>query len=181
MNGGRAILLLGPPGVGKSALAVGLERRDYNIISDDICIFYAAGDRVHLLPTMPQVKIWSDTIDALGIPQQSLTEVCGGHRRFLLRCSEPKDELPDKISIERILFIERGNTERPTLNEIDPAIASSRIISSICNLPFTDYTGLTDRQARSARLLAETTQCAIVSRRVVGDLNAQISYFEELL
>lgn len=59
--GGRAVLLTGPAGSGKSALASALIRRGHALLSDDIAVIDASA-RIppEALPTFARIKHWDD-------------------------------------------------------------------------------------------------------------------------
>ena len=69
-NGG-AIAFLGSAGCGKSTLAAALHDRGYSIISDDVVAVDLEGINATVPPGFPQLKLWPESILALGrLPEQ---------------------------------------------------------------------------------------------------------------
>jgi hypothetical protein len=71
--GGKAALLCGPTGTGKSTAAVQLALRGHRFVADDVCVIdaqAAGGPRV--LPAFPRLKLSQDTLSALDIPCERL-------------------------------------------------------------------------------------------------------------
>ena len=72
--GGKAVALCGHSGAGKSTTALCLTLRGHRLIADDVCVIDvnngAAVPRV--LPAFPRLKLWEDTLAALGIDRHGL-------------------------------------------------------------------------------------------------------------
>ncbi len=64
--GGRAVLFSGPCGSGKSTLAAAFSKRGFDLISDDITVITRDGQTLFAIPSYPQIKLWDDSIRALG-------------------------------------------------------------------------------------------------------------------
>lgn len=63
-----AILILGKSGSGKSSVAAALVARSYDLLSDDRTgIVLDEDGHPVILPASPAVKLWPDTMDALGL------------------------------------------------------------------------------------------------------------------
>jgi hypothetical protein len=71
--GGRAILLAGPSGVGKSTLAAALAARGHRVLTDDLCAVRREPDgSVSVLTSFPRVRLWRDALEALGLSPAGL-------------------------------------------------------------------------------------------------------------
>lgn len=88
--GGKAIILAGDSGVGKSTLAAAFLRRGFPILADDITVVdTAAPGGAVVLPSFPRVKLWRDALDGLGLPAEGL-DLC---RRGIEKYQFPVDHL----------------------------------------------------------------------------------------
>lgn len=63
---GRAVLFSGRCGSGKSTLAAGFLKRGARLLSDDIAVIEQIGDRFFALPSFSLLKLWPDSLQALG-------------------------------------------------------------------------------------------------------------------
>jgi len=176
-----AIMLIGPSGVGKSALAAGLVERGYALFSDDVSVVDTAGGLLRLLPTANQAKLWEDTIEALGLPVDGLFETRKGLRRYFYRWPDRGNSSRTPTAIKRMLFLERSNVDRPSVIELSPKSAAAHVYESICNVQIAHYFGLAPRLQQHAALVAREARATAMLRRVTGDLSVQVSLFEEAL
>jgi len=63
---GRALVLLGRSGAGKSTAAAALCRKGFSFVTDDVCVVRTdAGGMPLVLPDGRQLKLWQPSIDAL--------------------------------------------------------------------------------------------------------------------
>lgn len=62
--GGRAVLLLGSSGAGKSALAAALVRRGHALLADDVSGLTAANGAILVPPAFPALRLWHDALGA---------------------------------------------------------------------------------------------------------------------
>jgi len=77
---GRAVLLLGGPAVGKSALAAGLIQRGATLITDDICALSMTTSGVFATGAATRIRLWPDVMDHWMIEPEN---------RFLVRANHP--------------------------------------------------------------------------------------------
>lgn len=87
--GGRAVAISGMSGAGKSTLAAALTRQGHALLSDDVCVIdpSVAGGPV-VLPAFPRVKLWEDSLLAMGMTSTELPENRPGQRKFHFRFAE---------------------------------------------------------------------------------------------
>lgn len=77
--GGEGVLFLGESGAGKSTLAAAFGRRGYSILTDDLCVVRAdASGECVVQPGYPQMKLWRDSLDELGVSATDLRRVREG-------------------------------------------------------------------------------------------------------
>ena len=75
--GGRAVLFIGNKGRGKSTLAAKMYDMGHRFISDDIVPITICEDQLLVSPGYPQLKLWPDTIRAMGRNPESLPRLFG--------------------------------------------------------------------------------------------------------
>lgn len=73
---GRAVAFAGPSGAGKSTLAAAFRRQGFPLLADDVTVIdLAAPGGPMVLPSFPRVRLWRDTMDAMGIEHAGLVRV----------------------------------------------------------------------------------------------------------
>jgi hypothetical protein len=70
-------LFLGASGMGKSTIVAFLEKKGYEIYSDDIILFKLTDGELTTCQTYPQIKLWEDTFDKLGIKKFLFEPIAG--------------------------------------------------------------------------------------------------------
>ncbi len=68
--GDKCVIFAGKSGHGKSTLSAALYKRGYQILTDDVAVI---NNQSEVEPSYPQLKLWKDTADKLGIDTQSLS------------------------------------------------------------------------------------------------------------
>jgi serine kinase of HPr protein (carbohydrate metabolism regulator) len=70
--GGRAVVLCGPPAVGKSALAAALAQRGHSVLADAVTAVAPVpdGDPLVVAPLAPEPVLWPDMVEELGLRDQ---------------------------------------------------------------------------------------------------------------
>ena len=63
---GKAVLLAGRCGIGKSSLSTLLSRRGYKVLTDDLSAVYKKGDEWWVQPGFPRIKLRPDVAQAVG-------------------------------------------------------------------------------------------------------------------
>lgn len=65
--GGRAVVLLGDKGAGKSTTAAALIARSHRLLTDDLVVLAPDASSPTVLPGPTQMKLWPETIEAVGL------------------------------------------------------------------------------------------------------------------
>lgn len=61
----RAILMMGPAGIGKSSTAAALALRGHRVLGDDIAVVRPESDHWVVCPSIPGVRLWDDMVESL--------------------------------------------------------------------------------------------------------------------
>ena len=71
---GRAVVMAGPSGIGKSTFTAALMQCGYRILSDDVIILRLAAEP-SAVPTVARCKLWKDSVTALKLePERKLSQ-----------------------------------------------------------------------------------------------------------
>jgi hypothetical protein len=110
---GRAMLLLGASGAGKSTTSAALGAAGWDVLSDDISIVWDHADP-HVAPATTGICVWADSHAALDLPLRKSVAMPGysGKRRYV-----PGFETNTApVSLEAIILLERSDgAEEPSL------------------------------------------------------------------
>jgi hypothetical protein len=124
--GEEAIAICGPSGAGKSTFAAALSRRGHKLLADDICVIDTA-DAEDLLvrPAFPRVKLWKDSLDAMGIAAEGLAANRRGQRKYYLCFDETAAFETRPVPLKAIYLLSPSRLTLPTHGEIRdlPAMA----------------------------------------------------------
>jgi hypothetical protein len=127
VNGG-AVLIAGPSGAGKSTLALGLYRKGYPIVNDDISSVYFDGNNVpYIYPGVQHLKLWAHSLEKYGYSPGSFDKL----RDELNKFSFPIDtEARDMLPLKAIYFIGEHNENRLENNVVESAIGKIRKVKA---------------------------------------------------
>ena len=111
---GKAVIVSGVSGAGKSTVTAELVKRGYPIIADDVSLIDVVEKNVCVFPGFARIKLWADTLDLLKIDDK-LEKI----RPQLEKYSFPVDNYHNKkTEISNVIIIKTKNTEGVTTEEI---------------------------------------------------------------
>ena len=111
---GKAVIISGVSGAGKSTVTAELVLRGYPIIADDVSLIDIVDKSVCVFPGFARIKLWADTIDLLKI-EDKLEKI----RPQLEKYSFPVDNYHNKeTEISNVVIIKTKNTQGVTIEEI---------------------------------------------------------------
>lgn len=88
-RGQEAFFITGVSGAGKSTLAHRLIERGLKYLSDDVCaVSFDPAGRPLLTPSFPRLKLWGDSLTALGLSPEGLPKVASEMDKYHLRLAE---------------------------------------------------------------------------------------------
>lgn len=104
---GEAVIFLGNSGDGKSTTAAALHAAGYKLINDDVAPVILGDKSAFLQPGFPQIKMSSETAEALGYDFNSLPIIHPKSDKRGYRPQENFSHLP--LNIRRIYVLDYGN------------------------------------------------------------------------
>lgn len=112
---GGAVLFAGVSGAGKSTTAAVFHQLGFDVISDDVV---ALDDRGNIVGGFPQIKLWEDTLDKLGVAKSGLNLI----RNQVNKYSFPLEPLQTDLSlpIKAVYFLRVANEQNPDEFELLP-------------------------------------------------------------
>lgn len=93
--GSECISFVGPSGAGKSTLSGAFFKQGYELLADDLCAINSQGE---VIPSFPQIKLWSDAAQHLNINTHTLRKIRPNLEKFAVSLGEQfyKKTLPLK-------------------------------------------------------------------------------------
>ena len=91
---GRAVLIAGVSGAGKSTVAAALGARGHALVADDIAAVSLGDDGLQVIPAFPQRKLALDALQALGLEHAGLVANRPGVPKFRVPLKEGFDFSP---------------------------------------------------------------------------------------
>jgi len=126
----KAAIFCGGIGSGKSTLTALLYSRGYPVIADDLCGVLTEMDRSPLLLPGPSVmKIWADSLDALGIKRSGLRRIHRGMDKYFFPVQGVRPH--ERFSARCMYLLNPSNVERPILR---PLYGIEKLIEVQANL-----------------------------------------------
>ncbi len=106
---GKALVLLGQKGMGKSTLTAALLSEGHNFICDDVtALLLNDPSGTQVLPGVPRLRLWADAVRAIGHTPDELSLVSPILPKHILPAHEQfKNE---HIPLQTIILLERGDT-----------------------------------------------------------------------
>ncbi len=112
----QVLAFIGDKGAGKSSTAAALVARGHSLVTDDLLpIHYDSAGQAWVMAGFPQLKLWPDTAEALGIDPDRLPRIRPDVDKLALRSHCP--EKPQEYPLKHIYVLARG--KRPEIFPIE--------------------------------------------------------------
>ncbi len=162
---GRAVLLLGPSGVGKSTLAAALAAAGFEILGDDTIALWQDETRANwrVFPSGVALKLWGDALEALGVSAAGLRPVAAGVGKFYLPVGQAADA--SGYSVDSIVLLRTQNgIDRPEFSTIELLEAIQGITENLYRPMFVEALGKNAIAFTRICSLAAATKVTVLSR-----------------
>lgn len=133
----RAVVFVGNKGYGKSTLAAYMQSRGHPLISDDLVPLSFANNSPETMPGYPQIKLFSDSIEAIGLTPSSINTINNSTSKSLI--STTGDFSVDPVKIGCIFILEKSDGI-----EINKLNSVSAFIETLRNTYLSNYLGQTE-------------------------------------
>jgi hypothetical protein len=123
--GQSGIAVVGSSGRGKSTLAAALLKRGHRVLADDtVAIRFTEVDEAMALPGLQQVKLWPDSIEAIGERPEEHARVIDQEEKRFRPITEKFSEHP--VPLRRIYLLADGESQK--LEALEPQEAFLELI-----------------------------------------------------
>lgn len=104
---GRACIFLGRTGLGKTAFTAAMYQKGYSVICDEICAVRIIEGIPQVLPGIPRLSLWGDTINKLGMDVKELDSIRPSIQKYKLDVSDRFSSKP--VRPEIVVILESNN------------------------------------------------------------------------
>lgn len=109
VSNNEAIVFAGPSGSGKSTLALGLYKRGYEVINDDISSVYFDKNEVpHVYPGYKHLKLWANSLESYGYRPINFGKIRAGLEKYSYPVSRLNSSI-ETIPLKAVFFLELSN------------------------------------------------------------------------
>lgn len=103
------VIFTAPSGFGKSTLAGAFYKRGFHVVTDDICALEWKENKPYIFPSMPQIKLWEESIKKLDVKVDSLRKILPDKNKFAMPLSEKFIHTPIPVKHIYEIIISDGN------------------------------------------------------------------------
>lgn len=126
---GTGVLLLGGPCAGKSTAAARFRAEGFPVLSDDIAsVQFDGAGLPWIMPGCPELKLWPDSLTALGQDAARLPKVGAGLEKRVLHFPEAFDPTP--VPLRAVYVLESGHGAAIT------RVEGARRVATLWNLTY---------------------------------------------
>ncbi len=173
---GGCVAFVGPSGAGKSTLTGFLAERGYRMVSDDVCLIRFEDKQAKVSATAPRLKLWKNTLEALGHRSEELKRVLSRFEKYSLPVNQAIDGLP----LKRVyLLAQPSGNGADTISRITGAEAMKSLADNLY-CPELGWATRGEAIFTQCRVLLDTVECYRLSRTLGFDeMNAIIDRLEQ--
>ncbi len=113
---GKAIIISGSSGAGKSSLLRFFLNEGYNALTDDVCALSIENDKVIITPSFPSSKIWEDVMDVFNLEKSAEKQLRPSINKY--RIDFDKQFVDCNLEVESIYILRSVNLESFSLKKI---------------------------------------------------------------
>lgn len=122
--GHQVFLFMGGSGWGKSTLAAALCQQGYSLLSDDVTAIDMNTPHPTVIPGYPQVKLWPDSVRALGQDPELLPRLNGSSEKRVSR--NLSNFCQDPLPLARVFVLDDGTNLQIT--DLEPQAALVELV-----------------------------------------------------
>lgn len=124
---GKGVCFIGNRGFGKSTISAGLYFKGYPVVSDDVtAISLDDPESAYLIPGYARLKLWTDSVEALGLKSQHLSLVHPQYEKREYLISESLDTKPVPLNYIYVL----SSSEKSAIESMSPTEAMVKIMQN---------------------------------------------------
>ncbi|HVU32161.1 MAG TPA: hypothetical protein VHE61_01920 [Opitutaceae bacterium] len=156
---GDAIVFIGSSGIGKSTLAAAFREEGHAVLADDFCVVRPGADgRMYAFPAFPEVKLWPDSLEHLGIAANELPRVRDRLEKRIVSMGDNFDG--SALPVRGLYELCDDDIPEPKVIRVDGV---QKLIVLTNNIHRVGFLATDEAKANSTRLAMKLAQQATVS------------------
>lgn len=177
--GGRALLLCGPAGAGKSTTAAAFAARNHRVMGDDVAALEeGSGGEVQVHPAYPQLRLWPGAVRALYGPGAVLPPLTPSWEKRYLDLSEGGAFQADPLPLGAVYLL--ADREEAGAPRLEPHSHGSAVMALVSNT-YAGWLPNLDAQVRDLALFARLARRVPVVRAVPHEHPARLGELCEMI
>jgi hypothetical protein len=167
---GVAIALMGPSGAGKSSTAAAFAKKGFAVLADDVTALREAQGGFRVQPSLPRVRLWSDSVEALfGTPDALPRLIPNWEKCYLPLGDETFRFHPEPLDLACVYVIEpRERREKTGFEAMDRRQALMALVADSFGAVWLDAAGRAAEFQALASLAARVPVRRIRPREDIG-------------
>lgn len=151
---GRAVVLLGDSGMGKSTLSGASAQAGHQVLTDDGLLVRVDSDGVHAVPTYPSLRLWPDSFDQL-FAGSDVASAPMAHYSDKQRLDLAATPQPATCPIAAIVVLQPPEDDRIIRTQLSSQAACMALMRNAFQLDLSDHQNV----SRLLGMAAETVGC----------------------
>lgn len=157
----KGLIFSGTSGAGKSTLAAAFINDGARLLADDIALVSFDNEKPEIIPAFPGMKIWEDSLQALGKNPDKYNPVRKDLRKYLY----PEDKFYDRhLAINHIFLIVTHNRNAFEINELKGIEKFNALKNNTYFFRGMNRTGILEKHFQMCNQLAQNTPVSMIIR-----------------
>lgn len=162
---GKAVLVAGNSGVGKSTTLAAVIERGFTMVTDDKTVVLLEEDRVVTIPGHPTVRLWEDAIESAGGSTDGLARLLDNGKKYLWRAPEIHDAT---LPVGALFVMRKGNVEAVTVERVEGHPAFKAILAATYRRSMVTGMGVGGAHFAIAACMADVVPVFLIVRPTEG-------------
>jgi hypothetical protein len=179
--GGRAIVITGEQGAGKSTLTSALREKGYFFMADDVSVIGKRKDTKHVIhPGYPQQKLCRDAMEKMGYNIEAFKRIDEGRDKYAIPVH--KSFIKESMPMGALFEIAIGESPHVEIEEITGIEKLKLLLKNIYRVEVTQYLGGNPEYFKKCLELAKTVPFFKIKRpKEKFSVEEQIGVIEKVL
>lgn len=157
----KGLIFSGTSGAGKTTLAAALINDGARLLADDISLVSFDSSKPEIIPAFPGMKIWEDSLEALGRNPEKYTPLRKDMRKYLY----PEDKFYDRhMEIDHIFLIVTHNQDSFEIKELKGIEKFNALKNNTYFFRGMNRTGILEKHFQMCNQLARNTPVSMITR-----------------
>jgi len=126
---GKGTAFIGGTAVGKTAIAFNLYNRGHQIVTDEVCAVGMKNGKAVILPGIPQLNVWHDTLQAVGKDTGSCRSIRQGLMKYAFSTIDRYDN--ESVELSNIVLLKNHNRDDVIIEAIKGGKKLENLIRNI--------------------------------------------------